>query len=98
MVDFAEGFPDVDILAALGDSITHITAAGVSTVTKAIVDLDLQANEYVTERSHQIELLSSAFASKVKRGDSIVFKEVTYKLDSLLSRDVGYETWSLINA
>lgn len=97
MVDFAEGFPDADILATLGDSVTHITLAGVSTSIKAIVDLDLQANEHVTERTHQIELLSSDFSSPVKRGDKIVFKTVTYQIDTLIGRDVGYETWSLIN-
>ena len=95
MNDFIDDFPDVAVLDMLGDSITHTTELGVVTSAKAVMILDIQADEYRTERTNEIELLSSVFPSPVQRGDKITHNSIDYFLDSLINRDDGYERWSL---
>lgn len=97
MADFAESFPDQELLDMLGDTITHISLTSVSTEVKAVIEFDVAVDEYATERQTEIELLTENFITPIRRGEQIIHNSKTYKLDSLLSRDGQYQRWTLID-
>lgn len=102
MVDFVDDFPDEELLDILGDSITLVTESGVVIPTKAVMNFDVERDEYSSERQTQIELLKADFSSPLQRGDKILHSNKTYVLDSIIPRfdeqlDGRYELWGLID-
>lgn len=97
MADFVDNFPDADLLDMLGDSISHVTKSGVITQVKAVLELDVQIDEYSADKRNEIELLNSDFNNPIQRGEQIIHNGTTYILDSLLSRDEHYQRWGLID-
>ena len=98
MTDFIDQFPDAELLAVLGDSVTYLKS-GAEYAIKAEVNLSKeQAGDefFIAESVTRISILKSSLPFNPQLQDKITHKGIKYKLDGLLNDDGSYETWAMV--
>jgi len=93
MAQFADLFPDSDLLSALGDDVTYQYSGGGSVAIEAIVERDVEqvgSDGYTSEKRTEVELLKGDLSHYPKRGDRIVVEKDNFEVSSVISDDGKY--------
>jgi len=100
MSSFAQDFPDQALMTVLADDITYTSqqVGAVPQLVDAVVDIDVQVGEYVSETQHQIEFLTELLNYAPQQGDVVTYELQNYSLELRLSNDGKYQRWSMKNA
>ena len=91
MADFANNFPDANLMSQLGDSITLIHKAGGSETIDALFEMKIMDDGLADsiDLIYPTILCNTADASKVKKTDTVRRGTINYKVLKKVPSDVG---------
>ncbi len=99
MADFADQFPDDDLMVVLGDDIEFVPKVGEKLSIKAFMHLNVErigGDGYTVEQRNEVEILLSDLTDAPRKGDFVKHGSNTYRIDEEVSNDGDYGRYVLV--